>query len=375
MNTKTHIEELRKKYDVNSMTPGEILGLKDEFNAEIPVVYMINLLCLKGLSEEEIIALFPPDKGTRLIKRTVKSFKSIMGAGTISEDVDEVPENLMMKIHQSIRVPSVLSDNFFIKPSTYYRMCRFVIRRIPFVNVGPTGTGKTTAMRLLAKSFDLELIRIDCGTIINPEAAFSGTKNIVIDPETRQAITEFVPSEIAEAIQRPCLLYLDEFNRTPPEAMNYIMSLLDDDAYLPSPNNPDITKRRIKKHPGCVIAATMNEGVKYTGTFSLDDAHRRRLKPVKFEYPTEDEDTDILKNVVGVRPSDAKAIASFGSKVRAMVGKRQLNFLFDTSMLLETGTMVIDGHDVTSALTEICVHGSAPGELETLKTLITSVSS
>lgn len=130
--------------------------------------------------------------------------------------------------------------------------------------LGPSGSGKTTMPMLIAKQHGLPVLKMDCGTVRDPEEWFGkrGASN---------GATYFEPSSLVKTIMDGGVIILDELNRVQPYIQSTLYGILDDTRQVV------IHEKVVDVNPNTTFIATINEGVKYSGTFRLDEALRQRF--------------------------------------------------------------------------------------------------
>lgn len=134
--------------------------------------------------------------------------------------------------------------------------------------VGPSGCGKTSIPTAFAKSVGMDVIRINCAAVRDPEEWFGYREAI-------DGSTEFVPTDFTKKVrQGNAIIILDEFNRVEPWLHNTLLPLLDHD------RKTVVHNEEIKCGPNTIFVATMNLGASFTGTFMLDAAILNRFDAV-----------------------------------------------------------------------------------------------
>lgn len=143
--------------------------------------------------------------------------------------------------------------------------------------VGPSGAGKTTMPLVIAEKLGVPCIKIDCGTVRDPEEWFGRR-------DAADGKTHFTPSVFTEALEKGGVIILDELNRVQPYILSTLFGALDDTRQI------TVHNKTIKVSKDCTIVATINEGLKYSGTFRLDEALRQRFDLfVNVGYPENEE--------------------------------------------------------------------------------------
>lgn len=168
--------------------------------------------------------------------------------------------------------------------------------------LGPSGSGKTTMPILVAKELGVPVLKMDCGTVRDPEEWFGkrGASN---------GATYFEPSSLVKTITEGGVIILDELNRVQPYIQSTLYGILDDTRQVV------IHENVVQVNPKTTFIATINEGVKYSGTFRLDEALRQRFDFfVTVDYP--DNELAVYSSVTD--ESTAQAILHVMNQVRIL---------------------------------------------------------
>lgn len=137
--------------------------------------------------------------------------------------------------------------------------------------IGPTGSGKTSCVKEVCSRMGIPLHVFDMGSMIDPISNLLGVHRL----EDGKSIFDY--AKFTKVIQEPCVILLDELNRSSLGANNVLFPCLDDRREL----NVEIAcgkgVRSIKIHPEVTFIATANIGSEYTGTNMIDRALLNRF--------------------------------------------------------------------------------------------------
>lgn len=168
--------------------------------------------------------------------------------------------------------------------------------------LGPSGSGKTTMPMLVAKELGIPVLKMDCGTVRDPEEWF-GKRGAA------GGATYFEPSSLVRTIQDGGVIILDELNRVQPYIQSTLYGILDDTRQVV------VHENIVSVNPKTTFIATINEGVKYSGTFRLDEALRQRFDFfMNIDYP--DNELAVYSSVTSVE--NANMILSIMNQVRVL---------------------------------------------------------
>ncbi|MBB6176772.1 MoxR-like ATPase [Anoxybacillus tengchongensis] len=140
---------------------------------------------------------------------------------------------------------------------------------------GPTGSGKTKLAETLSAFFGQPMHSINCSIDLDAEAML-GFKTI--QQTNGQAMIEFIPGPVIQAMTKGHLLYIDEINMAKPETLPILNGVLD---YRKMITNP-FTAEVVKAKPTFGVIAAINEG--YVGTVPLNEALKNRFVVIDVPY-------------------------------------------------------------------------------------------
>jgi MoxR-like ATPase len=184
--------------------------------------------------------------------------------------------------------------------------------------VGPSGSGKTHAASYLAEVAGMPFTKIDCPSMTDAESWF-GTREVIAKDGV--PVTEYRPSGFIEAIQRPGVTLLDEFNRATDAVRGILLALFDGTHQVTNP----LTGETVHKHPECVVILSGNVGLQFTGTYAVDPAFTTRSLTIPFSYlGAEDEQRVVIERIKsqGLEPDAdvAKLFVRFANETRQRAG-------------------------------------------------------
>lgn len=163
--------------------------------------------------------------------------------------------------------------------------------------VGVPGLAKTLLISSLADSLDLNYKRIQFTPDLMP-SDITGTEVIYSDPATNERQFKFLAGPIFANI-----VLADEINRTPPKTQAAMLESMQErkvsvggeDHPLPDP---------------FFVLATQNP-IEQEGTYPLPEAQLDRFMfMIKVEYPTEEEEFEIMRSYTGSQPSNPEPVLS-----------------------------------------------------------------
>lgn len=224
-----------------------------------------------------------------------------------------------MTTHQSLRENSwginvETIQDFWVEKEKLAIIQDLMFSGINVMLTGDPGTGKTELTKRLAQAHNLSFHRVNVGAIRTPRDWFGHWEFI-------GGQTIFIQSEFVDAIQRPGIVALDEFNRVTPDIHNSIYTILD--------HNREVfieeTKQHISVHPLCIFIATENRGRSHTGTFMEDTAVDDRFESLRLELPPVEIMARLLEEVYGATGDQALLLARITHKLNSLFHEESLS--------------------------------------------------
>jgi MoxR-like ATPases len=203
--------------------------------------------------------------------------------------------------------------------------------------LGPSGCGKTTSAEYIAQMLGLDFVKVDAAAMTDPESWF-GTREVIAVDGT--SVTTYRPSEFVEAIQRPCVLLLDEINRVRDEHRNIILPLTDLTRRVTNP----LTGEVVRRHPQCLIIMSGNRGLQFTGTYAVDPALMTRAYILEFSYlPDKEEAQVVLERYPGLDPRVASTLVRLANETRQRAAADPDFIGVSTREVLATAKLIHNG--------------------------------
>ena len=227
-------------------------------------------------------------------------------------------------------------EHYQIDEGTIEDLAVCVEEDLPILLVGPTGCGKTAAVRALAALLNQPLQRINLHGDVR-SSTFLGEKVLRVDPKSGQTITEWKDGVVPDAARRGHWLLLDEFDACPPSLAFTVQALLENGHVLTLADNHGEV---IRPDPRFRIFATANTtgrgddaGI-YNGTAVLNEATLDRFQTFEFGYPDRDKEIEILVEKTGIKASVAGGFVDCARLVRQGFDKSETASTFSTRRLL-----------------------------------------
>jgi MoxR-like ATPase len=238
---------------------------------------------------------------------------------------------------------SLIPEDFTISSLKWKFLVRTILHGSNIMLVGPTGCGKTTAIRTLAKALNAEdrFFYFNLGSTQDPRSSLIGNTHFNKDEGTF-----FQQSDFINAIQVPnAIVLLDEITRAHPDAWNILMTVTDPvQRYV----RLDESKEGgiIHVAEGVTFVATANIGTEYTATRKIDKAIANRFPKLEVDTLTAQEEFTHMKRLYPSADVEIlKAIAeiSAGTRELAFSGEQRLTDYISTRFAFYMGGMANDG--------------------------------
>lgn len=187
--------------------------------------------------------------------------------------------------------------------------------RLNTLLIGETGTGKTHAIKTVAKEARLPYIRVNLDSMVTVEDLIGEYK-----PDGKGGFV-WQDGVLLRFVKHGGIFVADEINAAPADILFVLHSLLDDDRQVVMRQKDGSV---VKAHKDFWFVSTMNPD--YEGTKPLNQALQDRFHVV-FNY-------DYDKRVEGTLIKD-KSLLEFAEKVRKMYMKGELSTPCSTRLLLQ----------------------------------------
>ncbi|KAJ7552529.1 hypothetical protein O6H91_06G059200 [Diphasiastrum complanatum] len=169
------------------------------------------------------------------------------------------------------------------------------VRRYPVLLQGPTSSGKTSLIEYLADRTGHRFVRINNHEHTDLQE-YLGT--YMTDLSGRLVFQDGI---LVEAVRKGYWIVLDELNLAPPDVLEALNRLLDDNRELFIPE----IQQTIKPHPHFMLFATQNPPGLYGGRKVLSRAFRNRFMELHVDDIPENELSAILEKRCQIPPSHA----------------------------------------------------------------------
>jgi len=161
--------------------------------------------------------------------------------------------------------------------------------------VGVPGLAKTLLISTLAQTLKLDFKRIQFTPDLMP-SDITGTEVIYSDPQTGARSFRFMPGPIFANV-----ILADEINRTPPKTQAAMLEAMQERRVTVGGVN--------HKLPDPFFVLATQNPVEQEGTYPLPEAQLDRFMFMIFvDYPSQDEELEIMKRGTGVATANVRAI-------------------------------------------------------------------
>jgi len=272
----------------------------------------------------------------------------------LTSTIEEAPEVVLPEAEtvESTDIKNITQfihhKSVYLKPKHFYLsdlkwkyLIRSVMRGKNIMMTGPTGTGKTMAVKHVVNALSRPFFYFNLGATQDPRTTLIGNTHFKKDEGTYFAQSLFVT-----AIQTPnAVILLDELSRAHPEAWNILMTVLDPNQRYLRLDEKDETPT-IKVADGVSFIATANIGTDYTSTRTMDRALLDRFVVIEMEPLDKKSELQLLRQLYPTGNSAMlKAIAEIAAETRSQVISEnpKVTNMISTRMSVEMASMLVDG--------------------------------
>lgn len=215
--------------------------------------------------------------------------------------------------------------------------------RTPVLLKGPTGTGKTRFIEYMAFILGRELML--SGTIDGPSLPLITVachedltaSDLVGKFLLKGEETIWVDGPLTKAVKTGAICYLDEIVEARKDTTVLIHPLTDHRRFLPV----DKTGKVIEAHENFLLVISYNPGYQSLAK-DLKHSTRQRFLAIEFEYPSREQETEIIHRESGIEKDIAADLTRIGEKVRNLKG-RVLGEGVSTRLLIYAARLINQG--------------------------------
>lgn len=286
------------------------------------------------------------EKGKRLLKEYLELSKKDMEKKTTTTTTTTKPKTLFEEIiaDDKLVCPTSMRDGFYMSSDDWSILVRNIKKHINTMIVGPTGCGKTSAVKEVCDRLGIPLYTFDMGTMIDPISSLLGVHRL----EEGKSVFDY--AKFTQVIQKPCVILFDELNRASLACNNVLFPCLDDRRSLSIEVASGRDTRDIKVHPEVTFIATANIGSEYSGTNTIDRALLDRFFPLELGVIPTSEEELVLQKRCGVTPEKSRIIVKIANNIRSLARKQEVSTTLSIRETLMVSNLVADGWDMGKAM-------------------------
>lgn len=225
---------------------------------------------------------------------------------------------------------------------SYFRQCALI---------GPSGTGKTHIVYLVAELAGLPLWEINCGLQTSVFDLFG--RYVGLGKEN------WIDGLITSWCRHGGILYLDEANMMKQDIATRLNPILDQRGHMVLTEKDN---EIIQRHPDAFLIISMNPvSSEFAGTKPINAAMRRRMSVwLNFDYMSvgskiDEKEIDLVERKANVSRQDAESIIRVGAELRKQYKTGELPYGPSVGDLLNWAKIVADGGTVKDAAEETII--------------------
>jgi len=229
----------------------------------------------------------------------------------------------------------------------------------PIYICGISGNGKTVMVEQAAAYAGKQMIRVQISRETDEDDLIGGFR--LVNGETK-----FIKGPAVRAMELGCLLLVDEADRGDPAKIMCLQGILEGKTY-----HIKKTGEVVYPQPGFNVIVTANTNgrsgdARYVSASILDDAWLERFPvTINQEYPSENEETQILKRILAANNSNgdisdndnevAKSLVKWANVIRRTYREQAIDETISTRRLIHISRAYMAFGDLTKAV-ELCTN-------------------
>lgn len=255
------------------------------------------------------------------------------------------------------RVPSIAVAAPYYRPiNSEVEVFRHALANcLPLMLKGPTGSGKSRFVEVMAAELGRPLIQVSC----NDETSAT---DLLGRHLIKGGDTVWQDGPVTRAVRTGAFLYLDEIAEAREDVIVVLHSLTDHrrELYL------DRLNETLKAPPEFMLIVSFNPGYQ-KGLKEMKPSTRQRFIGLAFDYPRSDVETEIVARETGLEPGVAKKLVHFAGKIRNL-HELGLAETASTRLLVDAGHLIRSGLGARLAC-EVAIVQPLTDDLETVTAL------
>lgn len=275
-------------------------------------------------------------------KEASAAYEKLTGKKAIVAGTEKLLE--IISLDPKLSAPTADGDGFYMQKADWNLLVRNIKKHVNTMILGPTGCGKTSCVKEVCNRLGIPLHIFDMGSMIDPISSLLGVHRL----EKGHSVFDY--AKFTQVIQEPCVILLDELNRSSLGANNILFPCLDDRRKLSIEIAAGKGIRDISVHPDVTFIATANIGAEYSGTNSMDRALMNRFFPLELNCIPVNEEEKVLIKRTGINEETARLIVKIANNIRALSTKQEISTSLSIRETLMVSSLVCDGWEIGQAM-------------------------
>ncbi len=141
------------------------------------------------------------------VRDEYKKYQGLTSKSTPEEP--KLPKTLYETLKEDVcKRPTIEEDGFFIKDEDWLILLRNIKQKVNTLMTGPTGSGKTSIIKLACEKLGIPLSVYDMGSMFDPVSGLLGVHRL-----QEGGVSIFDYAKFTDDIQKPGVILLDEISR------------------------------------------------------------------------------------------------------------------------------------------------------------------